>query len=610
MPIRRAAATPPQETPPKSNQDGDPDASSEESGSAGEEQEAESAPPTAPPKEGEEPVDGEGEEKEEPGETAEKPQEKTAEEGQGEKKGEKDSGKEKEKEKVKKVKRTIPSWATISASRRALAQKSSVSLFNQPKMDDILIEAIKACKHKASTYAIRKYIMKNYAALELDRRTFLLKKALKRLLEKGAIKQLKGKGFNGSFTIIKHPQKPSGKKPASAPQVKAETLGETLPLIMTHLCEPKEASYILIKKYMEQHFPQLNVEQRPDLLKSALQRSVDKGYLDQITGKGASGTFQIKRAAEKPLVKGGPLEEAILTAITAMNEPKTCSISIMRKFLLEKHKESRASLLMHNLKRTLKSCKMRGWMEQISGNGFNGTYQLCYPFYPSPAILFPEKHKPKEKEKPKRRKEESSEEEESEEEEEEDEEEDDEEEQSEEESESEDEPPSKKRKQQKRPPPKARRPPPTKKSWKGSQARSRGGAKKAKEPARSAAKGKKLAPAKKQSVTTKRSAPSAKKSAPPPKRAAPPAKKPVAPAKKPASAARASSSTKAAPPSKAPAAKKPAAAAKPKTPAAKKMTSRAPKRLTPKRPAPKPAAAPKSAVKAKPATRKSKKSRK
>lgn len=32
---------------------------------------------------------------------------------------------------------------------------------------------------------------------------------------------------------------------------------------------------------------------RPDVLKNCLQRSVEKGYLEQITGKGASGTFQV-----------------------------------------------------------------------------------------------------------------------------------------------------------------------------------------------------------------------------------------------------------------------------------------------------------------------------
>lgn len=32
---------------------------------------------------------------------------------------------------------------------------------------------------------------------------------------------------------------------------------------------------------------------RPQLLKNALQRAVEKGQLEQITGKGASGTFQV-----------------------------------------------------------------------------------------------------------------------------------------------------------------------------------------------------------------------------------------------------------------------------------------------------------------------------
>lgn len=41
-----------------------------------------------------------------------------------------------------------------------------------------------------------------------------------------------------------------------------ESLGDALPLIITRLCEPKEASYNLIKKYLEQHFPNLKIESR------------------------------------------------------------------------------------------------------------------------------------------------------------------------------------------------------------------------------------------------------------------------------------------------------------------------------------------------------------
>lgn len=38
--------------------------------------------------------------------------------------------------------------------------------------------------------------------------------------------------------------------------------------------------------------------------------------------------------------------------------------------------------LVANLRRTLTKCKVLGWMEQITGHGFTGTYQLSFPFYP------------------------------------------------------------------------------------------------------------------------------------------------------------------------------------------------------------------------------------
>lgn len=38
--------------------------------------------------------------------------------------------------------------------------------------------------------------------------------------------------------------------------------------------------------------------------------------------------------------------------------------------------------LVASLKRTLTKCKVLGWMEQITGHGFSGTYQLSFPYYP------------------------------------------------------------------------------------------------------------------------------------------------------------------------------------------------------------------------------------
>lgn len=63
------------------------------------------------------------------------------------------SEKDQSKEKEKKVKKTIPSWATLSASQLARAQKQTpMASSPRPKMDAILTEAIKAsCYFKQST---------------------------------------------------------------------------------------------------------------------------------------------------------------------------------------------------------------------------------------------------------------------------------------------------------------------------------------------------------------------------------------------------------------------------------------------------------------------------
>ncbi|XP_049893791.1 heterochromatin protein 1-binding protein 3 isoform X1 [Epinephelus moara] len=544
MPIRRAAATPTPEKPPSVAAEEEPEASSEESPSADEEQAASSAAPA----EGDD-GDAEAEGETEPTENGEKA-EGAAEEKEGEGTGKKDDkckdcaagqcathcyvlllrlkdGYKYKKAKVKKVKRTIPAWASVAASK-----KLPVTNFagTQNKVDNILIEAITSCNDRTgvSYQSVMKYILKKYPGMELDRKKFLIKKAMKKHLEKGTIKQLKGKGLSGTFAIGKQPT--LSKKAAQ----KMESLGDALPLIITRLCEPKEASYNLIKKYLEQHFPNFNIEKRPDVLKSALVRAVEKGQLEQITGKGARGTFQLKRTGNQVLLKGTNLEDAITAAITAMNEPKTCSTTTLRRYLVDANKDRKEYQLVANLRRTLTKCKVLGWMEQITGHGFTGTYQLSFPFYPSPTILYPDKFKELPKKTPppatKRRRTVESSDEEEEEEEEEDED---------EEEESEDEAPAQKRKSQKRPPPKARRPPPAKKSRSSSQSKPSG-----------------------------RGRPPSKKS---------PAKKAVSSVKRQGrkpSAAKKESTT----PSKATPVKRGAPARKPKTPAVKKLSKRGSKR--------------------------------
>ncbi|KAI1231345.1 hypothetical protein IHE44_0007789 [Lamprotornis superbus] len=441
MPIRRSVNASSRETPPKSKPaegeevKADAEVTSEESASVGEEQETETLPPAS--SEAEQPKEPENEGKEET---------KSSEET---KKDEKDQSKEKE----KKVKKTIPAWATLSASQLARAQKQTqMAATSRPKMDAILTEAIK----------------------------------------------VKGKGASGSFVVVSNagktvPKARDRKKSTLAPSAEQQVkLEDVLPLAFTRLCEPKEASYSLIKKYVSQYYPKLKVDvstssialhtlttptslycldvkvppwglillgsgcfsqhirtvifkgfvsplfaceltecpprpnvllkvsgsvpgpcaqscwrcrntgpalplgsqrgavlcpalslaDRPQLLKNALQRAVEKGQLEQITGKGASGTFQLKKSGEKPLLGGTLMEDAILSAIAAMNEPKTCSTTALKKYILENYPGTNSNFQVHLLKRTLQKCEKNGWMEQISGKGFSGTFQLCFPYYP------------------------------------------------------------------------------------------------------------------------------------------------------------------------------------------------------------------------------------
>lgn len=508
MPIRRAPATPEKST--SAAAEKDPEGSSEELPSAEDEQ----APSSAAAEESEAPAEptenGEenGEDKANDEATTEEKEGDGGEDG-GEKKELKD-GYKYEKSKVKKVKRTIPAWASVAASKKHPVTNYAGT---HNKVDNILIEALTTCNERSgvSYQSVMKYIMKKYPIM--DEKKFLIRKAMKKHLEKGTIKQLKGKGLSGTFAIGK--QTALTKKNAQ----NKESLGDALPLIITRLCEPKEASYIMIKKYLEQHFPSLNVENRPDVLKSALVRAVERGQLEQITGKGANGTFQLKRTGSKVLLKGGPLEDAITAAITAMNEPKTCSTTTLRKYLVDANKDRKEYHLVSSLRRTLTKCKVLGWMEQITGHGFTGTYQLSFPYYPSPTILYPEKYKETPKKNTaapakRRRTVHSSDEEESEEEE------------DEEDDESEEEVAPSRRTAQKRPPPKARRPPPQKKSRPASQSKAKGRQVAKKSPAKKTA-----SPAKK---TGRKTAASKKKAAPkatPVKKAAP-ARKPKTPAVK------------------------------------------------------------------------------
>ncbi|CAH1247599.1 HP1BP3 [Branchiostoma lanceolatum] len=170
--------------------------------------------------------------------------------------------------------------APKSPKKTPAAKKMAIP--EPPKMEIIIRDAmVEHCEPKeASPQAIKKYLSEHYPHLEIETRSYLLKRALQKGVENGQLLQLSGKGMSGTFRLVES-YKP--KKPM-------ETM---IGVAIKAANEPKEASVGMIKKYIREHYPTLDIENHMFKLKRGLEKGVKNGELEQITGKGASGTYQL-----------------------------------------------------------------------------------------------------------------------------------------------------------------------------------------------------------------------------------------------------------------------------------------------------------------------------
>jgi len=294
--------------------------------------------------------------------------------------------KEEKKKTPKPVKKVIPVWATLSDEVRKNLSKAKLP---KPKVQDAVLAAISACadsKGVASAGAIRKFVMEDNPDLS----KIVLKKTVAKAVERGLIKQVKGAGFSGSFKLesvknVVKASKSKSKKGAKVVGPKLAPLETIFPGVFTWACNPKEASVGFIRKYIAKNYPELDVEGKG--FKKALESGESKGQLQRITGKGMGGTFALVDGADK---NGAQYEDAIENAIISMSEPKQVSVGALRDYLGEYHKEYNTDQRPTVLKNALDRSVDKGWLKQISGKGFSGTYRLMHPYYPSPKELWGE----------------------------------------------------------------------------------------------------------------------------------------------------------------------------------------------------------------------------
>ena len=232
---------------------------------------------------------------------------------------------EKKKKEKKPLKKCVPDWATLSDTARKSIPKAQMS---KPKVQDLIVEALQAtADHKgvASAGSIKNYITNEHPNLP----KMVIKKGVLKAVEKGLLKQVKGKGFSGSFKLESSKNVAKVKaKDAKAASGSKPPLESVFPSVFTWATNPKEASVAMIKKYITKNYPDLDVDGKA--FRKAIEGGESKGQLKRLTGKGFSGTFELVDGANKT---GSKYEDAIENAIISMNEPKQVSVSGLRDYL-------------------------------------------------------------------------------------------------------------------------------------------------------------------------------------------------------------------------------------------------------------------------------------
>ena len=96
------------------------------------------------------------------------------------------------------------------------------------------------------------------------------RKALELAEKNGQLERLTGKGFNGTFQLVDGANKTGAK---------FEDAFENACIAMN---EPKDVSVSKLRDYLSVYHAEYNTDNRPTVLKSALERAVTKGWITQV----------------------------------------------------------------------------------------------------------------------------------------------------------------------------------------------------------------------------------------------------------------------------------------------------------------------------------------
>lgn len=154
-------------------------------------------------------------------------------------------------------------------------------------------------------------------------------------------------------------------------------------MAMTYMVEPKEASVRRIFKYIAEYYKEGLTN---DELRKTLESGLEKGYWEKASGSGMSGSYRLLFEAFDPTADDD-MVGMVTNALTACTEPKSCSATLLKKYLVEYHPNFNISERPNVFKKAIQRAIDKNIIRQMTGIGATGSFILCEPFIPSPLVL-------------------------------------------------------------------------------------------------------------------------------------------------------------------------------------------------------------------------------
>ena len=121
---------------------------------------------------------------------------------------------------------------------------------------------------ESSVNLIKKYIAKHYPELDVEGKAF--RNAIESAETKGQLKRLTGKGFSGTFELVDGANKTGSR------------YEDAIENAIISMNEPKQVSVSALRDYLSCWHSEYNTDNRPQVLKSALDRCSERGWIQQV----------------------------------------------------------------------------------------------------------------------------------------------------------------------------------------------------------------------------------------------------------------------------------------------------------------------------------------